>query len=161
MKKFLLATLIGTSLMTTFAGASSAFALQGGAEESKTQKVEVGYTSTAEIATAEYMVSIPTKVSIASDTKEANFEMKLYNKDGEQYTGASTINVAVTSGSGFKLKGNSGEAEYAIMFDGITTTNTQLSSSKLTREVKTKITSDSVRPGSYKDTLTFTVTKQG
>lgn len=163
MKKFLLATLIGTSLMTTLVGASSAFAAVQGADGNKIQKVEVGYTSTAEIATTEYMVSIPTKLNIASDTKETDFEIKLYGPQGEAYAGGSTISVTVASENEsdniFKLKGNSGSADYVIMFDGVSTTDTQLSGDKLTRQGKAKITSNSVKPGTYKDTLTFTVTK--
>lgn len=161
MKKFLLATLIGTSLMTTLAGASSAFAEVQTAEGPKEQKVEVGYTSTAEIATTEYMVSIPTKLNIASNTKEADFEINLYNENGETYTENNVISVTVKSESGFKLKNGSVMADYTMAFDGVCTNDTKLNKDKLTIKGKAKVTSDSVKPGSYKDTLTFTVTKEG
>lgn len=160
MKKFLLATLIGTSLMTTFAGASSAFAQVETAVGDKKQKVEVGYTSTAEIATAEYMVSIPTKLNIASGTKETDFEINLYDENGGTYNKEKAINVVVASENEFKLKNGSVEADYTMTFDGVCTKDTKLSKDKLTIKGKARVTSDSVKPGSYKDTLTFTVTKE-
>lgn len=156
MKKFLLATLIGTSLMTTFAGASSAFA------EQQTQEVKVSYTSTAEIANAKYMVSIPSELNITSDTKKADFEVNLFGPNGnDTYTGDKTILVSVASTNEFKLKGDSGNVNYSLRFDGVLTKDISLTQDKTSKKGEAKVTSNSIIPGSYTDTLTFTVRENG
>lgn len=159
MKKFLLATLIGTSLMTTFAGASSAFAL---AAENKEQAVKVSYTSTAAIATANYMVAIPTALTISSDTKKSDFTVDLYNQAGENFTGEEKIKISVKSGSGFKLTGNAGNAPYSLYFDGIVYDGGDASTIELNKDKKSiagsaRVKNGTIKPGSYSDVLTFRV----
>lgn len=160
MKKFLLATLIGTSLMTTFAGASSAFALSAGNTE---QAVTVSYTSTAAIATADYMVAIPTALTISSDTKTSNFKVDLYNQTGGEFTGNKKIKISVASQNRFSLTGNAGSAKYSLYFDGVLCDGGDQSGIELNENRKSiagsaRVKDESVKPGSYSDVLTFSVT---
>ena len=159
MKKFLLATLIGTSLMTTFAGASSAFALT---DENKEQKVKVSYTSTAAIATAEYTVAIPTALTISSDTKESNFTINLYNQEGKDYSGNKKIKISVKSANEFSLTGNSVSTPYLLSFDGIGYNGENQSTIELNQTKKSivglaRVKAETIKPGSYSDVLTFKV----
>ena len=170
MKKFLLATLLGTSLMTTFAGASSAFALEAGKNDQSTleagkkeQAVKVSYTSTAAIATAKYMVAIPTALTISSDTKQSNFTVDLYNKDGGDYAENKKIKISVKSENGFKLTGNAGNASYSLYFDGVVCNGGENSGIELSQNKKSitgvaEVKDGSIKPGSYLDVLTFKVT---
>lgn len=159
MKKFLLATLIGTSLMTTFAGASSAFAL---AVENKEQAVTVSYTSTAAIATANYMVAIPTALTISSDTKKSNFTVDLYNQTGGEFNGEQTIKISVKSAHQFSLTGNAGSAPYSLYFDEVAydggdDSRIELSKTKKSIAGAARVKDGSIKPGSYSDVLTFRV----
>lgn len=147
--------------MTTFAGASSAFAIT---TENKEQAVKVSYTSTAAIATANYMVAIPTALTISSDTKESNFSVDLYDQNGGNFNGEQKIKIKVESSNQFSLTSNAGgKAPYSLYFDGKVYNSGDDSTIELNKTNKridgaARVKDGSIKPGSYSDVLTFKVT---
>ena len=112
------------------------------------------------------MVAIPTALTISSDTKQSNFKVNLYNKDGEDFTGTEKIKISVKSKNGFKLVGNTGDAPYSLYFDGIVcnggdNSGIELSQSKGSITGLAEVKDGSIKPGSYLDVLTFKVTSDG
>lgn len=167
MKKLLLSTLIGTTLMSSMAGGSLAFASvsSAGGAENKSQSVKVSYESIAEIATADCMVVIPTAINFATDkTAGVDLRIDLLNTAGEAYTGNKEAEIGIESENVFNLKSGSESLPYSLTYDGFMfndanySSKIKLSSSKTSTSGVAKIkTTDSIKPGKYLDTLTYTV----
>lgn len=158
MKKFLLSTLIGTTLMSTITGGSLAFA------ESQKQSVQVNYQSIPEIATSEYMVSIPQTIQFTSDKEGVDLKIELFSKDGTEYTG-NGVNIGIESANGFKLTSKDASLPYSLTYENIvfssgdSQSQINLGTSKRSITGKARINATTtIKPGNYADTLTYTVT---
>ena len=160
MKKFLLATLIGTSLMTTFAGASAAFA------EEKTQSVQVNYESIPEIATADYMVAIPQTIKFTKADEGVDLKIELFKRDGSIYGAGdgNGVKIKIESTNLYKLKNGNKELPYSLTYENMvfdaakTDSEITLNSAKTSITGKAKINATtSIKPGNYSDVLTYTV----
>lgn len=161
MKKFLLSTVIGTTLMSTITGGSLAFA------EDK-QNVQVSYVAMPEIATSEYMVSIPANIEFTSVKDAVDLEIKLFNNDGEVYNSGNGVNISIASENEFNLKSDDEALSYSLTYGSSVFNNANKSSQiKLTQSNpsitgKAKINvAKSIKPGHYSDILTYTVTVAG
>lgn len=164
MKKFLLSTLIGTTLMSTMAGGSLAFAEVQITEGGKNQTVQVSYESIPEIATSTYIVSIPETIKFTSDKDGVDLQIDLFNKDGGVYSEGNGVDIAITSTNTFKLKNDNVELPYSLTYEK-TMFNGDNNGSKIhLGKEKTKVVgtakinaTTSVAPGKYSDTLTYNV----
>lgn len=166
MKKILLSTLIGTTLMTTITGGSLAFAQ--GVGEQKEQTVKVSYESIAEIATGEYMLVIPQTIDFKTNTDGVDLKIDLLNAKGDAaYEGGKSVNISIDSENNFKLKKGADELSYSLTYEeGTFSTDNKSTTIKLSQQksstngVARIKTNGSVKTGKYLDTLTYTVQAQ-
>ena len=158
MKKFLLSTLVGTTLFSTMASGSLVFAAD-------TQQVQVNYESIPEIATAQYMVAIPQTIKFTSANEGVDLKIELFAQDGGDYTGGNGVDISIASANEFKLKSNAKELPYSLTYENNVYNTAKhdstitLDQNKKSIDGKAKINAtNSIKPGNYADTLTYTVT---
>lgn len=169
MKKFLLSTLIGTTLMTTITGGSLAFAQGPEAEASKEQTVKVSYESIAEIATTEYMLVIPQTIDFKTNTDGVDLKINLLTADGKNvYSGGKTVTIGIDSENEFKLMSNDEELPYSLTYDAFTFNSDTHESEIVLNSNKPSIngvarikTTGSIKVGKYADTLTYNIKVSG
>lgn len=165
MKKFLLSTMIGTTLMSTITGGSLAFAEVQLTEGAKNQNVQVSYVAVPEIATSKYMVSIPSTIEFTSVNKGVDLKVELFDAAGKTYTDGSGVDITISSENSFKLKSSNAELAYTLTYDdvvfssGASTKKIHLGTAKTSTQGTARINAvSSITPGNYVDTLTYTVT---
>lgn len=167
MKKFLLSTLIGTTLMTTITGGSLAFAQ--GVGEQKEQTVKVTYESIAEIATGEYMLVIPQTIDFKNNTDGVNLKIDLLNANGkETYKGNKSVAIGIASANGFNLMNDKASLPYSLTYDTLTFNSDTNDSTITLNNQKTSIngvarikSTGSINVGTYADTLTYNIQVSG
>ncbi len=157
MKKFLLSTLVGTTLFSTMASGSLVFA-------NETQQVQVNYEAIPEIATADYMVAIPQTIKFTSANEGVDLKIELFGKDGGDYSGGNGVDITIASTNEFKLKNNTKELPYSLTYENNVYSTAKhdakltLDQNKKSIDGKAKINAtNSIQPGNYSDTLTYTV----